>query len=939
MKWLKVLQLIGIITCLLLVQAGQANSSVPLAPVVQSNLDPSFLSYEETPPIRLAKVMQQSSGQVLVWGFNSSMWATFAQILGEEGLAVTHSSTRPIVPSTSYAAIVIEEPDSPLTVSEKENLRSYVTSGGKLIVGADTHTANVNPLLQEYGVTLIESLTSGSGFVFAAGNPLFSGVSMLSTKPDYEWDGYIASVSSPSAAIAWLDSTPIIAETSDSRVLTIAEDEVFLDGWGVENANNQTFIRNLAQWIGSRTEVTVKVVNEQGNPIQGAKVYLNGALDGTTGSDGLMNVWVQAGDELVATSLVLEQTTSKGSHSQDSSQNWAYRVHLTSADVSDDGTINTHVVVSTNVTQTLTIKKSNTLIGFNIVASVEWDATGSYLDELEQGFEEASEYLYDASDGQMYFELATIYDDNANWNNADFQFKASNQEWPHTNNIGGILDGSDKRAYFGRHFSGSSANQGSWTNSNGFRTFIHEFGHYALYLYDEYFYYGGFLGLSKIDTQCTANRTNWGSPYSNASVASSLMDYQFSTTEFCSTLTANPHNHDTYQHQKNGESTWETIVRKYSDSQATPRWEFQTPVSHGQVVAGPNSIPASGWMQTEVNDNNTGTCVGTLEYHIENIWGNPAKGVDVWLKRSGGRTIYQGKTDDHGDIVVLGAANGDTLTAKSKFNLYINSTTISCSSSYASVQATGTTAATIVLESAPFTVDVFTVPGMSGNTLEVRVQASTELIASPQVFLVQSGASSPTTLSMSYDSGTGTYTGTATLNPSFGDGGIVEVAAVDTSSQSVQVFANFKMETVSASEDMTILSGDGDAELYLPAGSLSQDTAISIFPSTISDWPDNEELVVVGGPYEIAATEGVALNQPGALTLRYHDDVNEARNVDLDTLKIYRWNTGTSQWVEVGGDLDAKHHEVSMPIDSLSIYALIGERQFSIYLPLMLRSD
>jgi hypothetical protein len=101
-----------------------------------------------------------------------------------------------------------------------------------------------------YGVTLVGTPTTGTGFTFVTGNPLFSRVSMLSTIPDYTWEGYIANVSSPSVAVAWLDSTPIIAETSDGRVLTIAEDEVFLDGWGVENVNNQAFIRNLARWMG-----------------------------------------------------------------------------------------------------------------------------------------------------------------------------------------------------------------------------------------------------------------------------------------------------------------------------------------------------------------------------------------------------------------------------------------------------------------------------------------------------------------------------------------------------------------------------------------------------------------------------------------------------------------------------------------------------------------
>ena len=135
------------------------------------------------------------------------------------------------------------------------------------------------------------------------------------------------------------------------------------------------------------------------------------------------------------------------------------------------------------------IKKANTLIGFNILAVVEWDANSIYLNEVLQGFDLASKYLYDATDGQMLFERVTIYDNNLNIGDADYQIRASNQEWPRANMNG--LFPNDLHIFLGRYFNGESSNDGSWQNSNGYRTQIHEFGHYGFDLYDSYYYYIG----------------------------------------------------------------------------------------------------------------------------------------------------------------------------------------------------------------------------------------------------------------------------------------------------------------------------------------------------------------------------------------------------------------------------------------------------------------
>ena len=63
---------------------------------------------------------------------------------------------------------------------------------------------------------------------------------------------------------------------------------------------------------------------------------------------------------------------------------------------------------------------------------MEWDANTSYLEQLRQGFESASAYLYDATDGQVLFERATMYDNAQQpyWGDADYQIQATNQFVP-----------------------------------------------------------------------------------------------------------------------------------------------------------------------------------------------------------------------------------------------------------------------------------------------------------------------------------------------------------------------------------------------------------------------------------------------------------------------------------------------------------------------------
>ena len=126
----------------------------------------------------------------------------------------------------------------------------------------------------------------------------------------------------------------------------------------------------------------------------------------------------------MARNRILEVATNKNNHSQDSTQNWAYRVYITSLDIPKDTDPVPFTVSDINSIQQLVVKKNNTLVGFNILAVVEWDANNTYLSDVQQGFRSASQYLYDATDGQMLIERVTIFDNNQFMGDADYRIRS-----------------------------------------------------------------------------------------------------------------------------------------------------------------------------------------------------------------------------------------------------------------------------------------------------------------------------------------------------------------------------------------------------------------------------------------------------------------------------------------------------------------------------------
>ncbi len=470
-------------------------------------------------------------------------------------------------------------------------------------------------------------------------------------------------------------------------------------------------------------DVMVRVQDEWGTPLGEAVLYLNGAEQGSTAPDGTLAVaHVVEGDQMAARYLVEEHAAAKGAHEWPYGSDWSYRTYLTNVDFGDEGYPTMHNVSDTWVTQVLVVRRDNTLIGFHLLVSVEWDADAETLDSIAHSFlkntrpgqvDGVSELLFDLSDGQMYFEAIEVMDNEANWADADVKIYASNLVWPNAN-VGGIWERAGSDVELPRSFLGLP-----WDGPITVRMLAHEFGHYGFDLRDEY---KDARGVE--DGGCTLDRATTPTD----EVACHMYD---NASEMCNSMGVHPHNVDTLQHAVHLEPCWNTVWRNYRSS--TGAWLFERPNERGGVMPGPwgSRFPMGStrgwWMPTPASARPLSQ-PGPIPAATRSMPGR------VSVVHGTSSAIFQGVTDEHGELEILGAYDGDALwlEAESADGWWIGSETVSCPAR--------TRAAAYTVEPAPFDLSVSAVPRDSASELDIRIRASTALSGAPDLMVLQDGA-------------------------------------------------------------------------------------------------------------------------------------------------------------------------------------------------------
>lgn len=711
----------------------------------------------------------------------------------------------------------------------------------------------------------------------------------------------------------------------------------------------------------------IKVVDHNGVGLPDAEVYLNGQRVGTTGVRGVLPpealpAGLQPSDQLA----VLSQVAQTGSHRQahvtldSGGVNWAYRTYLTNLEVIPPAGQILPYTVSQPGGQVISLQPDNALVLFNLLVSIEWDADAAYIEQISRAVRSASDYLYDLTDGQMAFGRVAIYDNAEYWAEADLQISTKNIVRPHAY-IGGITSNDKSHVIrVGRFWDGNSGNQGSWDQSDGYRTLTHEFGHYALYLYDEYFIYIFGPNGNLVDEKpayCTGSDIPvYPNPEPDPETDptnASAMYYQYNSSELSARDVPGLWSsmcEETAQWQLNGESTWETLTWRYADFLNPPRWQFITPINRGSVLAGPDNLPSvlPDWPLVEVYQD--GPSIPPRHLTVYDPQG-PYWGAQVALyTNQNGRpvAIDQGFTDQLGRLDIYGAQPGDTLRAASFDGALSGSVSVTDVMNY-----------TITM-SPPASLQALAVPGLNphltlrpgseGDTLYLRLAGlgpGGTLVA----IATQSGGNASQTTALSYSGTEEAYVGQVAFSASQAQRGTgtVQVVGAGVGSQGISLNSTYALQAAPRAGVTDLYSADGNLRVHLITDTLLVDAYAVLSPLSAAPIQPPEGLQIVGNVYDIRLSGALEeAKRPFVLTLHYDSEILKGNFIGPETLRIYRWQpdpdltnpTDQAYWVALDSTWLADDNSVSIATDRFGVYTLMG---FSVarstYLPIIIKSN
>lgn len=507
------------------------------------------------------------------------------------------------------------------------------------------------------------------------------------------------------------DSTQPVVVSNLSTVSAVSANGfhhcVLTGGGGIKcwGSNSRGELGNGSAWstipIAVGTVDYFRVQDEQGVPVANAEIWVVSSSVQTqpNGSDYLtlyadqdgyfLPPVLQPGDKLVALQLIRQQSALDIVH-----EGWQYRIYRTSMAIDVNGA---HpYIVGTNSERLLTVKAQNPLVLFHLVVSLGWksysvnEPTGitTFLKQLRTALPAASRLLYDATDGQFTFGKVTIYDDGQYWDDADLQILPSNHIRPGAI-TGGIVQ-TDPFTYT------SSANTSvifhpgnfrmgrTWnrygnpmalldeTNGDGYRTLVHEFSHWAFFLYDQYFQIDKATGVlhpascgSALPVQTVYLEDN----------AYSLMaqSYQRSEFDYRGSATWNSECEATEHFQVYHESSWETLMRAYADSNPIARYNFNPPSDAGALPGPDLPFPITKLDERVERPQPAdlllqGTRTPWLGVRDSNNMNFPDPVQIYLLKQAGGVTtaiLDQGTTTSSGDASLIGVSSGDLIYVNS----------------------------------------------------------------------------------------------------------------------------------------------------------------------------------------------------------------------------------------------------------------------------------
>jgi uncharacterized membrane protein len=646
-----------------------------------------------------------------------------------------------------------------------------------------------------------------------------------------------------------------------------------------------------------------------------------------------------------------------------------YSVHLDNAHFAEDGQM--HFDRFTGPGQEIVL--NHTELRYNLLVSVGWEATESYLKSLEDNFRFMSNYLYDVSDGQLRLDTVYIIDNGAFSGAADIIVYASNFVWPCAN-AGGILSGGAKHIYMPRIWMGDSTESRNYTDrvyplnlnaySMDYRTKAHEFGHYALSFFDEYLFKDilPFVYTANDALRCLPRTIfNYGfmdRPYEWAGVMSSEMSgaFRYEMASCQNTQQWGVHGMSCWDHLER----WVEAVPWGTDNLYVPILKPSLSDENERIVtepgvffAGPNNNMARldyhvGYLMAFPNSPSP-QAPGYSDKHV--TVRHPRGGENASLRlindpeTSERTTIYEGRTSDAAGAWVVGVKDASYQILVSKGRGGDQPLPMP---SLASPGAVTTDWLYGIAESGG--------PGVSrlGNrfastsagdsvTIDLKeVQGYYPLICSAELldngvryglFTLQPFVADPSLeLWPSYGgmySHTFGVTGTAyevTIVDSLGANGLFNLWAMDDSAATFFVPTRYITMDISHDQPLLWLLGpDGQSEFKLDSANTSLErTLILSSPYPVVRTGLDPNAVQAGQVHSLSVYPTNPLSGANQVVLRYDDaDLKLGDNLlgDEAALAVYHWVDGSTGWVMIGGTVDTAANAIYTSITETGVYA------------------
>jgi hypothetical protein len=648
-----------------------------------------------------------------------------------------------------------------------------------------------------------------------------------------------------------------------------------------------------------------------------------------------------------------------------------YSVHLDNAKFAENG----HLFFDTLTSGNQDIVLNHAELRYNLLVSLEWEATDAYLWSLEDNFRYMSNYLYDVSDGQIRLDTVYIFDNNDFYAEADLLILASNMEWPRAH-AGGILRNGIDYLYMPRIWMGDSTRTRNHTDavypldlthpSHDYRTKVHEFGHYALNFFDEYLFWHPDSNLYSPNNslRClppTVFRYGFmDSQYEDGGGISSEMSGTFRyNMESC---------RNTNQWRVHGKSCWEhleswveavpwgahnlfvpilkpdlldTLERVVTNPAvffSGPNNDLNNPdYDVGLMIHFPNQVlpQATGYSNKHVTVHHSS---GGDNADIR-LWNNPNAGAPLE------RVIQQGRSSDASGAWVVGVKDAAYQILASKGN---SLGTVTPSPSFASSQNLTTGWLYGMAESGGSGVSKvgnrFSASRADDSlTIELNeVKGNYPLII--RAILIAEGVNCDFTAAQSFPSDPsldlwpsygGSYSQSislsasgysSTVSDSLGISGSFTLWAVDDSSKAFFVPSRYTITGVSHSQSFIWLFGaEGQSEFKLDSTNVSlTKTIILSSPYPVIRTGLDENAVQAGQAHCLSVFPDEQLTGANQVVIRYDDAdlrLGEQAQGDETSLAIYLWVDDVTGWQPLGGAVDIIKNEVYAPIEQTGLYA------------------